>query len=126
MRGVNIMLRLEKDLENLQEELKVCNKEISKADKQVSEILHDIETRNMNAYQGYYLSKELQKVLEARRCWKDRRYEYLEAFKELGGEEKLKALRRKRENRVKRYLKGNGWKNNFSKEALAILEGSAV
>ncbi|WP_200858137.1 hypothetical protein, partial [Klebsiella pneumoniae] len=64
------MLRLEKDLENLQKELKICSKEISKADKQVSEILHDIETRNMNAYQGYYLSKELQKVLEARRCWK--------------------------------------------------------
>lgn len=83
MRGVNIMLRLEKDLENLQKELKICSKEISKADKQVSEILHDIETRNMNAYQRLLPKQRITKVLEARRCWKDRRHEYLEAFNEL-------------------------------------------
>lgn len=123
MRGVNIMLQQEKDMEAIKEEIKKCNDELSMCDKQTSVLLHDIETRNFNACEGYMLCKELQDIREARRCWKDRRYELQDAYYELGGDAKLKQLKQKRKKRINRYIKGNSWKDNFSPEALAILQG---
>lgn len=124
MRGLDIMINQEKEMEKLKKEMEDCSKAISNCDKSITNVLHDIETRNFNAYEGFILCKELKVIRESRRCWKERNQELREAFFELGGHNRLKELKKNRERRVKKYLKKGDWKKHFSDEAMDILKGN--
>ncbi|MEJ7218415.1 hypothetical protein [Staphylococcus gallinarum] len=117
------MFNQEKEMIKLQEEMNECAKGLSKCDKSISNVLHDVETRNFNAYEGFVLCKELKLLRENRRCWKERKCELREAYLGLGGDTKLNELKKNRERRKKKYLKRDPWKKNFSDEAMAILQG---
>ncbi|MDT0700349.1 hypothetical protein [Staphylococcus chromogenes] len=126
MRGVSVVNTTEQYLKELSNDIKLCNSKISEFDTLLSELYHDLETRNINAYEGWKIAKEMQLVLQQRRAWKQRKIETQESFNELGGYKLLNKLKNKRQRRVNKFMKRNSWYDNFSKEAIAILEGTAT
>ncbi len=61
---------IDKLTNKLQSDIKKLREKQSEYDKELSSIYHKIETKNFNACEGYYLSKELQIVLQKRRLVK--------------------------------------------------------
>lgn len=80
----------------------------------------------MNAYEGWYICKELKKNEQERRAWKQRRYEDNEAFEQLGGLKRLKALQKHKKRRVEKFMNRNSWYDTFSPESMAILNGEKI
>lgn len=119
-------MNIEKELLRLKEKIKYSCEQISKYDLQRNELYHDIETRNANAYEGYQLFKELQKVLQLRRAWKKRYSELQGEYVSLGGDKKLQSIQKRKKAKVKRVIKKDNWYTAFSDEAMAILNGEVI
>lgn len=126
MKAMGIVSQTQKDLEFMYEDIKRCSENISKCQEQINLLYHDLETRNFNAFEGWVLAKELQKVLQERRAWKQRKYETKEAFNQLGGVQRLNALKKHQKRRLDKFMKRNSWFDHFSEESKAILAGHKV
>ncbi len=77
MKGVFAMCLASKYINNLEEALgdiedlknDLC-KQMEKYDNEINKFYHDLETKSFNAAEGYYLSKQLQELLQKRRVVK--------------------------------------------------------
>ncbi len=62
------------NLEEALNDIEVAKKDLCEKmqnyDKQINEFYHELETKNFNAAEGYYLSKRLQEILQKRRVVK--------------------------------------------------------
>ncbi|WP_373657554.1 hypothetical protein [Sporomusa acidovorans] len=58
-------------LDFIEQYMAEMNNEISKADLGKNDVLHDIELSRFNAFEGYRMAKDLQRILAVRRFWKD-------------------------------------------------------
>lgn len=75
-------------LSEYSEEYDRCKVMLSKYDKELNKVYHDIEQINFNASEGYYLSKKVQELRSKRRVVKQRMYEInrnVEIFRDLKG-----------------------------------------
>ena len=119
---------LQQELIRKEEQIEHCSRMISKYDKKVSTIYHDIEFGNRcNASQGYKKYDELRAVLIERRNWKDARpmlvREYTDLKRRIKKQERLSKLKQKKINRI---VKKKDWSKKFSPEANAILNGLSI
>lgn len=75
-------------LSEYSEEYDKCKAMLSKYDKELNKVYHDIEQINFNASEGYYLSKKVQELRSKRRVVKQKMYEInrsVEIFRDLKG-----------------------------------------
>lgn len=75
-------------LSEYSEEYDRCKAMLSKYDKELNKVYHDIEQINFNASEGYYLSKKIQELRSKRRVVKEKMYEInrnVEIFRDLKG-----------------------------------------
>lgn len=116
----------EKEMKELKEKIIFYRGKISEADKERSEILHHIETYNPNAYEMVVVYKELREVQQLRRVWKTKLYEAQREYNSSGGDKYLNRLEKNKKRSVKKVLGRKSWFDNFSSEALAILNNQAI
>lgn len=60
-------------LENINNDIRTCNEQLSRTDKAIDQIMHDIEQEDFNAYEGYRVTKALQELRRERRRIKSER-----------------------------------------------------
>ena len=75
-------------LSEYSEEYDRCKAMLSKYDKELNKVYHDIEQINFNASEGYYLSKKIQELRSKRRVVKEKMNEInrnVEIFRDLKG-----------------------------------------
>ena len=75
-------------LSEYSEEYDRCKVMLSKYDKELNKVYHDIEEISFNASEGYYLSKKIQELRSKRRVVKEKMYEIdrnVEIFRGLKG-----------------------------------------
>jgi uncharacterized protein (UPF0335 family) len=58
---------LNEQIEGLVVKRNKLNEDVSKVDKKLSEFYHGIEAKKFNACEGFYIAKDLQKILRQRR-----------------------------------------------------------
>jgi carbamate kinase len=63
--------QLESITREIHEHKDLLAKKMSEYDKQLVDHYHKVETTNFNACEGYYLTKDLQEILQKRRVTKD-------------------------------------------------------
>lgn len=119
---------LQQELTRKEEQIEHCSRMISKYDKMISKIYHDIEFGNKcNASQGYKKYDELRAVLIERRNWKDARPMLVREYKDLKRRYmKQKRLIKMKEKKIYRGVKKKDWSKKFSPEANAILKGLSI
>lgn len=120
---------LQQELIRKEVQIEHCSRMISKYDKKVSKIYHDIEFGNKcNASQGYKKYDELRAVLIERRNWKDARpmlvREHTDLKRRYKKQERLSKLKQKK--KINRIVKKKDWSKKFSPEANAILSGLSI
>lgn len=119
---------LQQELTRKEKQIEHCSKMISKYDKQVSAIYHDIEFGNRcNASQGYKKYDELRVVLIERRSWKDARPKLVREHTDLKRRiKKQVSLAKRKHNKINRIVKKKNWSKKFSPEGNAILNGLSI
>lgn len=119
---------LQQELSRKEKQIEHCSKMISKYDKQVSTIYHDIEFGNRcNASQGYKKYDELRVVLIERRNWKDARPKLVREHTDLKRRiKKQVSLAKRKHNKINRIVKKKNWSKKFSPEGNAILNGLSI
>ena len=75
---------LEVLLRNIANDIEILRLKQSEYDKKLSDHYHKVETAKFNAAEGYYLSKNLQKILQERRLIKDELYRLKRLHSTLG------------------------------------------
>jgi hypothetical protein len=71
MTAIELSTRLSSDFEAIRAAHAEATKAMSRTDKDVAEIYHEIEFAKFNARDGYFLAKRLQEALRRRRETKD-------------------------------------------------------
>jgi chromosome segregation ATPase len=54
-------------LDNIKNDINLCNEQLSRTDKAIDQIMHDIEQEDFNAFEGYRVTKALQELRRERR-----------------------------------------------------------
>ena len=122
MKGMNAV---EKELRTMKEDILKYRKGVSDTSKESERLLHFLESEKLDAVALVQVAKELKKVRQERRVWKTLLYDAELEYNILGGDQYLKKLEKARLNKVKKYSKKNSWFDNFSDEAMAILNGNS-
>lgn len=122
MKGLSIV---EKELRTMKEDILKYRKGVSDTSKESERLLHFLESEKLDAVALVQVAKELKKVRQERRVWKTLLYDTELEYNILGGDQYLKKLEKARLNKVKKYSKKNSWFDNFSDEAMAILNGNS-
>lgn len=122
MKGLSIV---EKELRTMKEDILKYRKGVSDTSKESERLLHILESEKLDAVALVQVAKELKKVRQERRVWKTLLYDAELEYNILGGDQYLKKLEKARLNKVKKYSKKNSWFDNFSDEAMAILNGNS-
>ncbi len=119
---------LQQELTRKEKQIEHCSKMISKYDKQVSTIYHDIEFGNRcNASQGYKKYDELRVVLIERRNWKDARPKLVREHTDLKRRiKKQESLAKRKQRKINRIVKKNDWSKKFSPKGKDILNGVSI
>jgi hypothetical protein len=86
---------------------------LSHYDKLVADIYHKIETANFNACEGYYLSKNLQEVLQKRRIVKDEMSRLNMLNQTLNLNKLTSSLDNSRQCVAKSKKKSHAWQKNW-------------
>jgi hypothetical protein len=95
---------------NIENELQATDKAIRMCDTELCDIMHEIELTKFNACEGYYLTKEIQRIRKLRREWKDYE-EQLDILKRFLGNHKnarnelrnlIKVIEEKKEHQIHR------------------------
>lgn len=118
MKGMNVV---EKELRTMKEDILKYRKGVSDTSKERERLLHILESEKLDAVALVQVAKRLKEVQQERRAWKTLLYDTELEYNILGGDQYLKKLEKARLNKVKKYSKKNSWFDNFSDEAMAIL-----
>lgn len=116
---------MEKELRAMKEDILKYRKGVSDTSKESERLLHILESEKLDAVALVQVAKELKKVRQERRVWKTLLYDTELEYNILGGDQYLKKLEKARLNKIKKYSKKNSWFDNFSDEAMAILNGNS-
>jgi len=122
MKGIGIV---EKEMREMKENILEYRQGVSRSSKERERLLHILESEKLDAIALMQIVKGLKKAQQERRVWKTLLYEAEQEYFALGGDKQLKALEKARMNKVKRYTSRKSWFDNFSEEAMAILNGNA-
>jgi hypothetical protein len=88
-------------IQQLEEKLKNMSKDISECDKSLVNFYHDVEAKKFNACEGYYIAKDLQRILLKRRKVK---YEYNQIRALIEQLKKADTYLKKKENRFRKSI----------------------
>lgn len=116
---------LQEELVRKEKQIEDCTKMISKHDKMISKLYHQIEFDNSyNASKGYKAYADLRNVLKARRKWKDSRPKLIVEHRNI--QKRIAKIEKLRKRKVNRVIKKKDWSKKFTPEGNAILKGISV
>jgi hypothetical protein len=101
-------------VERIKSDMQKLHNKRSEYDKKLSEFYHQLEIKKFNACEGYYISKQLQEILQKRRLLKNELYRMQHIYDTLSVQ-KISDKLPKTKNNVKKFKKScTEWESAFS------------
>ncbi|MBD1379156.1 hypothetical protein [Metabacillus arenae] len=113
---------LKKNLENIQNLKEELSKKQSQYDQLLSEKYHELEVKNFNAAEGYYLAKGLQAIVQERRIIKNELAKLNSLSNTLNIDQLLTKVEKSDKNICRLRNRNTTYIKNFSKESLSLVQ----